>query len=107
MRIENHAVLGPYPYGPEVTVTVDGHAIPARVGEPIAVAMMAAGIWVCRRTHKLDQPRGVFCGVGQCGECRVTVDGIPNVRSCQEPVRAGQRIETGHGLLVIRGDESR
>lgn len=107
LRLKEHSVLGAYPYGPEVTVTVDGEEISARAGEPVAVAMMAAGVWVMRRTHKLDQPRGLFCGIGQCGECRLTVNGIPNVLSCQEPVQEGMEIRTQAGLLSIKGGDGR
>ena len=34
-------------------------------------------------------PRGVFCGIGVCFDCLVTVNGRPNQRACLVPGRAG------------------
>ena len=43
-------------------------------------------------------PRGIFCGIGRCTDCVMTVDGQPNVRTCVTPVRAGMKVETQQGL---------
>ena len=55
-----------------------------------------------RTTAQLHQPRGMYCGIGVCFDCVMTIDGKPNVRSCQTPVRAGMRIESQHGDGVWR-----
>ena len=47
-----------------------------------------------RRTTKKGEPRGVYCGIGVCQECRMTVDGIPNIQACQTLAAPGCRIET-------------
>jgi D-hydroxyproline dehydrogenase subunit gamma len=47
------------------------------------------------RTSPGGSPRGLFCGIGVCQECRVVVDGEV-VRSCVTPVRAGMSVSTGH-----------
>ncbi|MDI3340491.1 MAG: (2Fe-2S)-binding protein [Sphaerobacter sp.] len=98
LRVRTHPVLGDLPPAPEVTIFVDGRPIPARAGEPIAAALLASGIRVCRTMPRSRQPRGVFCGVGRCTDCAMTVDGEPNVRTCVTPVRDGQRIVTQRGL---------
>ena len=67
-------------------------------GEPIAAALLAGGIRVFRHTHKKGEPRGVFCGIGRCTDCMMTVDGVPNVRTCVTPAREGMVIETQRGL---------
>lgn len=36
----------------------------------------------------------MFCGLGVCRECLVTVDGRPNLRACMTPLEAGMRVET-------------
>ncbi|MBE7219275.1 MAG: (2Fe-2S)-binding protein [Caulobacteraceae bacterium] len=65
----------------DVTITFDGRAIPARVGESLAAALTAAGVTTFRTTRS-DQPRGLFCGMGVCQDCLVEVDGRPNQRAC-------------------------
>ena len=97
MRIVEHPILGPMPAGRRVRITVDGRPIEAFEGEPVAVAMLAADIRVCRFTKKQREPRGIFCARGQCTDCILTVDGRPNVRACITPVKDGMRVETGMG----------
>jgi predicted molibdopterin-dependent oxidoreductase YjgC len=52
-----------------------------------------------RKTPKYGTPRGVFCAIGRCTDCIMTVDGTPNVRTCVTPVKDGMIVETqeGHG----------
>ena len=73
---------------------MDGVEIEACEGEPIAAALVAAGIKVFRTTRKRDEPRRIFCAVGRCTDCIMTVDGQPNVRTCITPVRDGMEILT-------------
>ncbi|MDR7867027.1 MAG: (2Fe-2S)-binding protein [Sporomusaceae bacterium] len=94
MRILRHPILGPLEEQPPVFIEVDGEPIPAREGEPIAAAIIAAGRLKLRHTRKSGEPRGVFCGIGRCTDCVMTVDGQANVRTCVTPVRAGMKIAT-------------
>jgi sarcosine oxidase subunit alpha len=73
---------------------VDG--VPRRVpaDATLAAALFAAGITAFRRDLH-GQPRAALCGMGTCFECRVTVDGVANVRSCLELVRDGMQVESG------------
>jgi len=80
-----------------VTIKFDGKPYSAREGEPIASALMSHGILIHRRTHKTGENRGVFCGIGQCNDCVMIVDGIPNVRTCVTAVKDGMSIETQNG----------
>ena len=80
--------------GQAITITVDGVPLPAYEGETIAGALLAAGRRAWRRTSH-GQPRGVFCGIGLCFDCLVTVNGTPNVRACLTPEAAGMVVETG------------
>jgi len=81
--------------GQQVTIYLDGRTLTAEEGEPIAAALWAHGVRVLRRTRKSGEPRGVFCALGRCTDCVMTVDGQPNVRTCVTAVRDGMRIETG------------
>ena len=98
MRVLDHPILGKAELGREVTIEVDGKPVQAYEGEPIAAALMAAGYRVLRHTVKRHEPRGVYCAIGQCTDCAMTVDGRPNVRTCVTPVRDGMVVETQEGL---------
>jgi D-hydroxyproline dehydrogenase subunit gamma len=78
-----------------VVVSVDGEPVQAHPGETVATALLAIGRQTFRHTDHLHAPRGLFCGMGVCFDCLVTVDGQANVRACMTPVRAGMTIETG------------
>ena len=64
-------------------------------GETVAAVLLAAGYRKFRNSDKEGAHRGIFCGMGVCYDCLVTVDGVPNVRACVTQVRNGMRIETG------------
>lgn len=98
LRVREHPILGPSPDGPWVTIYVDGEPVPARRGEPIAAALIAAGRLTFRYSRKRHEPRGLFCALGRCTDCMMTVDGQPNVRTCVTPAEEGMRVETQVGL---------
>ena len=58
-------------------------AVSAFAGETVAAVLLAEGIRVLRYTTKRGEPRGVYCGMGICFDCLVTLNGRPNVRACQ------------------------
>ena len=77
--------------------TLLGRPLECRLGDTVTAALVDVGELTCRLTHRGD-PRGVFCGMGVCHDCLMTVDGVPNVRACMTPVRDGLRVETQRGL---------
>lgn len=97
LRVGGHPVLGDMSEGRWVTIYVDGRPVQALEGEPVAAALYAAGIRVLRRSVRSGEPRGPFCMIGRCTECAMTVDGVPNVRTCQKAVSDGMRITTPGG----------
>jgi predicted molibdopterin-dependent oxidoreductase YjgC len=80
--------------GAPFIMEVDGAALETFPGETVAAALIAAGRRVLRRTERGTAPRGVYCGIGLCFDCLVTVDGRARVRACQTPVRPGMRVST-------------
>jgi aerobic-type carbon monoxide dehydrogenase small subunit (CoxS/CutS family) len=98
MRVLDHPVLGKATPGKAVQIEVDGQPVLAYEGEMIASALLAAGHKVFRRTKKRNEPRGVYCAIGRCTDCAMTVDGRPNVRTCITPVVDGMKIKTQEGL---------
>lgn len=99
-RIRQHPILGEIPEGKKVKIMVDGQSYDAYEGEMIAAALLANGLKVFRYTKKLHEARGIFCGVGKCTDCIMTVDGVPNIRTCITPVQEGMEIETQYGLGI-------
>jgi len=79
--------------GQPVTITIDGVPLQAYLGETIAGALLANGQRAWRHTES-GEPRGLFCGMGICFDCLVTVDGVSNVRACMTPVADGMVVET-------------
>ena len=74
-------------------IEVDGRLVPAEAGQTVAAALIGAGIVVFRHTPA-GAPRGIFCGMGVCFDCLVTVDGLAEQRACMTPVRRGMRVQT-------------
>jgi sarcosine oxidase, subunit alpha len=92
----------------DCVISFDGHAIPARRGESIASALLAAGRPLLARSAKYHRPRGPFCLAGSCGSCLVRAGGLPNQRACRTRCADGLAIETqnavpdaGHDLLGV------
>jgi len=97
MRITNHPILGPARETDLVSITIDSKEIKAIKGEMIAAALLANNIRIHRFTSKRKEPRGIYCGIGQCTDCVMVVNGKPNVRTCITPVEEGMFIETQYG----------
>jgi predicted molibdopterin-dependent oxidoreductase YjgC len=97
LRVREHPVLGNLPDPTIVPIIVDGRVLSAIEGEPILATLAAHGIHQCRTTTHRSEPRWFYCGIGRCTDCVMTVNGIPNVRTCVTPVKHGMRIETQEG----------
>ncbi|MGA5412865.1 (2Fe-2S)-binding protein [Streptomyces pseudogriseolus] len=78
-------------------MTFDGRPVEALPGRTIAAALWAAGVTSWRTTRDGGRPRGVFCGIGVCFDCLVTVNGRPNQRACLVPARPGDVVRTQEG----------
>jgi hypothetical protein len=82
--------------GKKISLIVDGKQIVAYEGETVHAALTAAGIRRLKKSKLLDSKsrdseatdskipgsRGVFCGMGICYECLVTIDNVPDQRAC-------------------------
>lgn len=98
--INQHPILA-YSHGAKVKFTFDGNELEGFEGEPIAMALHANGVHVYRVTPEMKRPRGFFCAIGKCSSCFMVVDGVPNVRTCITPLKAGMKIETQHGKGAV------
>jgi hypothetical protein len=97
MRIQEHPVLGTFEKGRQVEFIFDGKAVKGFEGEPIAIALRSIGVLIHRYTTKRREPRGMFCAIGRCTDCIMVVDGVPNIRTCVEPLREGMVVQTQVG----------
>jgi len=59
----------------------------------VAAAVLEAGVSSFRRSVT-GEARGPLCGMGICFECRVTVNGVAHVRSCQTLREDGMDVRT-------------
>ncbi len=78
--------------GEPMTFRFEERELAAYPGETVAGALLAAGVRTFR--HSVDgQPRGYYCGMGVCFECRVRIDGRANQRACMTPVQPGMQVQ--------------
>jgi sarcosine oxidase, subunit alpha len=75
-----------------IRFTYAGEELSGLVGDTVGSALYAAGRRVFSRSFKYHRPRGLLCCSGHCPNCMMTVDGVPNVRVCVEPLRAGMDV---------------
>lgn len=77
----------------DVTIVVDGspRLVPGDI--TLAAALLNLGVFAFRNDLAMGV-RAPLCGMGTCFECRVTVDGIANVRACLQPVSEGMSVES-------------
>ena len=94
--IEKHPILE-FRHRKKVKFTMDGRELEGFEGEPIAMALHANEVKIYRKTPEKHRPRGFFCAIGKCSSCFMVVDGVPNVRTCITPLKAGMKVETQHG----------
>lgn len=99
--IENNRIESGITRGKEIEIFVNGNPVRAYIGETIGAVLAAAGIREFRQTAQHKDPRGLYCCMGTCHGCLVTVDGRPNVRACITPAAAGQKItlQEGYGRI--------
>jgi len=81
-----------------ILIRVDGAEVTALPGEMLASALLAADQPVFRADLE-GQARGMFCNMGTCGECFVTVASPGRAarrrRACLVPVEPGMEVRRG------------
>ena len=85
----------------EFNIEVNGKKVLAKRGQTIAAAILASGMRTFRKTRK-HAYRGPYCGIGLCYECRMTVDGILNVRTCVTLAKPGCKVRTQDDFVLER-----
>lgn len=75
-----------------ITVQVNGEPVTLPQGAMLIAALLRAGV-PCRVSTS-GEPRTALCGMGICFECRATVDGVSQQRTCQIVCKEGMTVET-------------
>lgn len=86
--------------------TFDGRPVALRAGQSLAAALTEAGQRPFRMTAKAEK-RGMFCGMGVCQDCLVTVDGVPNQRACMTPAQEGMQVTTQVAFAALTDQPER
>lgn len=76
-----------------ITLTLNGTAVEAAPGQSVAAVMTGNGITAWRQTRRRAKPRGLFCGIGVCYDCLVTINGVTNQRACMVEATDGTSVE--------------
>lgn len=91
-RILNHKILGvKKPH--IIPFAWNGETYYGAEGESITAALLANDIRTLRYHENDGAPRGFYCNIGHCSECRVTVDGRQNVRACLTPLQKDMQVD--------------
>lgn len=80
------------PPTPSISIVLDQHTCQVPTGVTVAAAL---GLWtqgIARHSVQGD-PRGAFCGMGVCQECRVLVNGQRRL-ACQTVCTPGMVVQT-------------
>ena len=75
-------------------VTLDGRSLDVAAGTLVAAAVEIAAPGRGARVSPAGARRQPLCGMGVCGECRVTVDGRAHRLGCQTLCAPGMEIRT-------------
>jgi len=82
----------------------DGRDVTFTDGQTVGAALVGAGIYSWRTTRRQARPRGIFCGIGVCYDCLITIGGVPNQRACLVLARPEMAVTsqpgTGHDDLA-------
>lgn len=87
--------------GATLAISFAGERLAAVPGETVAATLVAHG-HLAQSIDKAGAPRGVYCGMGVCHDCLVTIDGALSRRACLTKVADGMRVEPqATGKLVV------
>ena len=70
----------------QVQVFVDGRAVAVNAGASVVAALVMVDS-LCTRVSVSGEARFAVCGMGQCQECRVTIDGRAHRLACRRRKR--------------------
>jgi hypothetical protein len=93
VRITKHPILD-FPEKTKIAFTFNGILVYGYEGDTIASALHALQIKKLSESIHHHRPRGFYCAIGNCSSCQMTVDGVPNVRTCITVLKPGMQVVT-------------
>jgi len=74
-------------------IIINGCEFDIQEGDTVGTCLMRGGILITHRSYS-GEPRGIYCAIGICNGCLVTIDGLENIRACVTKARPGMIIQT-------------
>jgi sarcosine oxidase, subunit alpha len=72
-----------------MNLTFEGQQVAFAPGDTVASALYRHGLREFSVSFEYRRPRGLLCAAGNCANCQMHVDGIPNVVTCTTIARDG------------------
>lgn len=91
MRIKAHPIVQIQTCG-DVSFLFNNQEIVGKDGDTIASALWANNIKTFRYSEKLGECRSMYCGIGNCYECRVHLKNRGMVKACITPIHEGMTV---------------
>ena len=91
LRIKKHPIID-FKDKKKITFYYNNKKIQGLEGDTIASALHVNGVKTLSHSLRFYRPRGFFCGIGKCSSCFMTVDDVPNVRTCIIPLEKNIRV---------------
>ena len=88
-----------------VRLDFESREVLAERGDSVAAALLVAGVTHFRSALISREPRAPFCMIGNCFECLVEIDGVPNCQACRVEVEEGMQVRIQRGLPGAVNDE--
>ncbi|MEY9976502.1 (2Fe-2S)-binding protein [Lysinibacillus sp. RC79] len=98
MRIQHHPIVT-ISHKKQITFYFNEHKYTGLDGDSIATALWANNVTTLRHTEKNNMGRSLFCGIGNCFDCRVYIKNQGMVRACNVPIVEGLEVfSTDRGI---------
>lgn len=78
----------------DISFFFNGKRFTGTQGQSVAAALIAAEQRDLRKTRFGEEPRSIFCGIGICFDCVVTINGIANQRACLVEISSDMKVES-------------
>ncbi|SMC23038.1 sarcosine oxidase subunit alpha [Desulfacinum hydrothermale DSM 13146] len=75
-----------------VSFTYGNRLLEGYRGDTVATALFANGVRIFSRSLKYHRPRGLYSLDGESSNCLMEIDGLPNMRAEQVPLRSGMQV---------------
>ena len=76
----------------KLLISYRGKTCQGVAGDTVATALFSNGIRIFSRSFKYHRPRGLYSLDGQCSNCLMEIDGVPNVRAETAVLREGMAV---------------